>query len=211
MTDPGRQRPIRIACFGDSITEGIGACPMETMCYPPQLQRLLGDGFTVLNFGSSGMTLQREGDYPYCKDRRYEACFRSDPDLVIVMIGTNDSKKQNADADRYERELGEAVERFLSLPSSPDVILASCCTAFSDIDTISNAFISGPMREAQKKVSARYGIPFVDICKETENHPDWFCDRIHPSNEGYGELAAIFREAVLRVLDGKKTCKEIRT
>ncbi len=209
MTERGR--PIRIACFGDSITEGIGACPMETMSYPAQLQRLLGEEFTVLNYGSSGMTLQREGDYPYCKDRRYEVCFRSDPDFVIVMIGTNDSKKQNADADRYERELGEIVERFQSLPSAPDVILASCCTAFSDIDTISNDFISGPMRDAQKKVSARYGIPFVDICKETEKHPDWFCDKIHPSNEGYGKLASVFRDAVRRVLDGNQTCKEDRT
>lgn len=44
--------PVRIACIGDSITEGAGAEPGKF--YPSQLQELLGEKWKVQNFGVSG-------------------------------------------------------------------------------------------------------------------------------------------------------------
>ena len=191
-------RPIRITCFGDSITEGIGACPMDGMSYPSQLQRLLGDGYTVLNMGASGLTLQKEGDYPYYKDPRYESSFRSNPDVVIIMIGTNDSKDSNWTPERYADQLDAVIRRFKALETKPRIIVSSCCTAFSDIDTISNGVISGEMRDIQRKAAHDNGAEFFDMAAETENHPEWFCDCIHPSNKGYAELAELFRKIICK-------------
>ncbi|MBO4366577.1 MAG: hypothetical protein J5843_02850 [Clostridia bacterium] len=191
------EKVFTVTCFGDSITEGIGACPMDRMSYPAQLQRLLGDGYRVLNMGASGLTLQREGDYPYYKDPRYEAAFASEPDAVLLMIGTNDSKNNNWDPDRYEAALRAEIERFQALPSRPLVLLSSCCAAFSDIDTISNEVIGGEMMRIQRKTAKAYKTRFVDVTTVTGSHPEWFCDGIHPSNEGYGKLAEIFRNELL--------------
>lgn len=44
--------PKIIACWGDSITEGMAMKPAET--YPARLQVLLGEGFRVLNSGDGG-------------------------------------------------------------------------------------------------------------------------------------------------------------
>jgi len=61
--------PIKIACVGDSITQGAGAKSGQS--YPAQLQALLGDGYKVGNFGVSGRTLLKKGDFPYWKEKKY--------------------------------------------------------------------------------------------------------------------------------------------
>ena len=44
--------PKVVACWGDSITEGMAMKPAET--YPARLQALLGEGYKVLNSGDGG-------------------------------------------------------------------------------------------------------------------------------------------------------------
>ena len=87
--------PVVVACVGDSITEGIGATRADQYSYPAQLQGLLGEGYAVHNYGASGMTLLAEGDYPYIRQERYAASLACPCDVVLLMLGTNDSKPQN--------------------------------------------------------------------------------------------------------------------
>src|SRR5579885_3646478 len=63
---------IRVACVGDSITYGAGIKDREHNSYPAQLQKLLGDGYEVRNFGVNGRTLLSKGDLPYVKERTYQ-------------------------------------------------------------------------------------------------------------------------------------------
>jgi len=60
--------PVKIACVGDSITEGSGLTSPATQSYPARLQRLLGTNYNVRNFGVSGRTLLKQGDFPYWKE-----------------------------------------------------------------------------------------------------------------------------------------------
>lgn len=81
MTDS----PARIACFGDSLTEGYGLMPDEAL--PVVLERLLReDGIraTCLNFGVSGDT---SGDGL----ARIGEVLDAQPDAAIVEFGANDS------------------------------------------------------------------------------------------------------------------------
>ena len=62
---------VRVACVGDSITYGSGIPDREHNSYPAQLQKLLGDGYEVRNFGVSGATLLKNGDKPYWKEKAF--------------------------------------------------------------------------------------------------------------------------------------------
>src|SRR5436309_1389605 len=57
------QEKTKVACVGDSITAGAGINDPAHNAYPAQLQKLLGDGYLVKNFGVSGRTLLKHGDY----------------------------------------------------------------------------------------------------------------------------------------------------
>jgi len=86
---------IKIACVGDSITFGSRVKDREINSYPAQLSALLGDDYEVKNFGKSGATMLDNGNKPYIKTPEFEASLKFNPDIVIIKLGTNDSKGSN--------------------------------------------------------------------------------------------------------------------
>ena len=94
QTRPQR-RPIRVACVGNSITYGAGIPNRDANSYPAQLQAYLGDGYEVRNFGVSGTTASPQGDHPYTATAAWRASRDFAPDVVLLKMGTNDTKPQN--------------------------------------------------------------------------------------------------------------------
>src|SRR5215212_6867855 len=84
--------PVKVACVGDSITEGTGLASPATESYPARLQKLLGTNYNVRNFGVSGRTLLKQGDFPYWKEAAFTNSRNFGPNIVIIQLGTNDGK-----------------------------------------------------------------------------------------------------------------------
>ena len=96
---------IRVACLGDSLTRGDGTHerhPPKRLAqrgnYPARLQALLGSGFWVRNFGHGGATACNSSDVPYIATRELAAARRWQPDVAVLMLGTNDAKTQHWEA-----------------------------------------------------------------------------------------------------------------
>ena len=87
-----KEGQIKIACVGDSITYGHGIANWPKNNYPAQLQEFLGDEYHVSNFGHSGKTLSDNGDQPYTESEQYSLSQSYGADVLIIMLGTNDSK-----------------------------------------------------------------------------------------------------------------------
>jgi lysophospholipase L1-like esterase len=121
--DPAKYAaPVKVACVGDSITHGAGASPGKA--YPDQLQALLGAQWQVKNFGVSGRTLLKKGDHPYWTEKAFKDAQAFNPDVVIIMLGTNDTKPWNlVHKDEFAADYKELVETFKNLPSKPRVYI----------------------------------------------------------------------------------------
>ncbi|MCC8021594.1 MAG: GDSL-type esterase/lipase family protein [Akkermansia sp.] len=84
----------KIACVGDSITYGSGISNRETNSYPYFLQKLLGDGYEVVNFGNPGKTA---GDFPgqvgrwYGSTREHQEAVAFEGDIYVCNLGINDT------------------------------------------------------------------------------------------------------------------------
>src|ERR1700733_958314 len=104
--------PIRIACVGDSITEEFGvSSPFNA--YPMQLQRMLGGGYLVGNFGNSGKTLLKNGNDPYWTTDSFKNALAFKPDIVTIMLGTNDTKPDNWKLkDQFTADYKELIGKF---------------------------------------------------------------------------------------------------
>ena len=63
---------IKVACVGNSVTFGYGLANPAEDAYPAQLQKLLGEGYEVGNFGKSGATLLSKGHRPYILQKEFE-------------------------------------------------------------------------------------------------------------------------------------------
>ena len=87
---------IRVACVGDSITQGVFVD--SSVRWTTVLQADLGPHYDVENYGVSGTTLIKSGDSPYWKQPALAQAVAFQPNIVLIMLGTNDSKSQNLPA-----------------------------------------------------------------------------------------------------------------
>ena len=89
------KKPVKIACVGNSITYGSGIKNQFQNSYPGLLSQLLGEGYDVRNFGISARVLLNKGDHPYMNEKAYQDALAFNPNIVVIKLGTNDSKSFN--------------------------------------------------------------------------------------------------------------------
>lgn len=184
-----------VAAVGDSITN----YSVTGANYPDHLEEMLGEGYSVLNFGEANHAVQSSSDHPYETTASYEESLASEPDIIIFMLGTNDTKTENWDnVETFKEEYTDLLEDYLQLDSVSRVILASPPSLFI------NSNIEGGIDDAQidkvgqvvEEVAEEYELEFVDVLDYTAGHDEWFFDGIHPNPEGAEELAGLFYEQI---------------
>ncbi len=101
-----KEDAIRVACIGNSITDGFGIGMAPVKGYPAQLQKKLGDGYEVKNFGVSARTMMNKGDLPYMNELAWRDAKAFNPNIVVIKLGTNDTKTHNwaKGAEEYQPE-----------------------------------------------------------------------------------------------------------
>jgi len=186
---------IRVACVGDSITQGAGADAGKS--YPSQLQEILGPKYEVGNFGVSGRTLLNKGDLPYTKEPAYQQARDFKPDAVIIMLGTNDTKPQNwKHKDEFAADYKALVTSFKTLESRPQIFVCRPCPVPEPGNfgiTEANVKLEIPMID---KLAEEEKLEVIDMHAALEATPNLLPDRVHPNTEGARVMAATAAKAV---------------
>lgn len=181
---------IRIAAVGDSIT----AEHTPFAGYSRYLANVIGSEYTVVNFGQSGHTVQRLADLPYTESKNYQESILFRPNIVLVMLGTNDTKPQNWKNDKtFKEDYIDLLESYLSLDSVRKILLLSPPAAYikppfkSQINPDNIHLIKDIIRE----IAEEYKLEYIDLVHQTKDYPEWFYDGVHPTPEGAKQLAGI--------------------
>ncbi|MBQ8519765.1 MAG: hypothetical protein IJ455_09230 [Agathobacter sp.] len=204
-----KEGQIKVACIGDSITYGHGISGWKENNYPAVLQELLGEEYHVANFGSSGACVNPEGDQPYADREVYQAALEYDADIIVFMMGTNDSKPENwTDIDSFMEDYMELLLAFVEGEDLPQVYVGICAEAFYAEDCDEETGIAkydiqpGIVDEIAERLeqlptSSVYPFSVIDVHSLTEAHPEWFeADGIHPNNDGAKAIAEMVAEAM---------------
>ena len=177
-----------IICIGDSITFGAGVLTSRKKdAWPYILDGLMGQKSEVLNYGISGATMIRSGDTPY-KEDFYQAVEEMDPQTNLLMLGTNDSKRQNWNAESYAKDYEDFLKRFTK--EGREIILLTPPKAFSkkggeiSVYGIRNREIHEGAIPVIQKLADQYGLRIIDLYALTENHPEYLGDGVHPNKPG---------------------------
>lgn len=181
---------VRIACVGDSITFGAYLENRKSVCYPTVLQNMLGGHFQVRNFGFNGATVQNTGDRPYRKQAKFQKSLDFAPDIVLIMLGTNDTKTENwTDIDTFMKEYEAFIGCYEELPSSPQIVLMTSSAVFGNgkkrrAYTIADEKVKQE-REQIIKLGKERNMQVIDIYELTKKNPQWYrLDGVHPDKEG---------------------------
>ena len=194
---------IRVTCVGDSITDGIGASNGENT-YPSQLQKLLGDSYLVLNKGVSGTTVTRSDDRAYTRTSRYRESLESNPDIVIILLGTNDITAKGIETEEgkntFRNDYALLIQDYLNCGSNPKIFLVSPLSSVDgnnnhDNRNAINERVQVPLIES---LANEYALTYLDghFYTATWTRTD-LGDGLHPSDSGYVKLAKFFANAII--------------
>lgn len=190
-----QQDTIKVACVGDSITYGSGIENREENSYPAQLQKMLGQDWEVQNFGVSGATMLRNGDKPYWELDAFQQAKDFAPDVVIIKLGTNDSKPQNWKyGDQYEEDYRAMVQQFKALDSQPDIWICLPAPVFEDRFGITASVVDAEVLPAIRQVKKKENVKMINLYRALQDKPELFPDGIHPDAQG----ATIIAESVFK-------------
>lgn len=199
-------RKVKVACVGDSITYGSGSTDRNKTAYPAQLQSLLGESYDVRNFGLGGTTLMNATDKPYTKQTQYTDSLAFEPDIVIIMLGTNDSKPKNSARipTEYKRDYLALIETYAALSSNPKIYIATSPFCPNNPENPGSNDIIGPVIEQQilplqREIAAEKGLELIDMNAATYRL-SIFPDSVHPNDEGYRLVAKTFYQVLFDYL-----------
>lgn len=187
----------KLACVGDSITWGFTIVNRGKYSYPAALQQLLGEGFEVRNFGHNDAAARFDADTPYVCKKAYRDSLAWEPDIVLLMLGTNDTKPWNWNPGTFREDYLRLVESYLALPSHPRVVLVAPIRIFKLIPvTILNPdVLEEGVRPAIRDIAAQKGLQLVDLY-DLFDSPRFCRDGVHPQRDGARMLAEALHKAV---------------
>lgn len=208
---------IRVACMGDSITEGNPGSnwPEFLQEYLNYLGTIDGKTYEVKNFGKAGSAVHRvlenidnsiggwqviedtDGDgqaYFLYDDPRYIESLTYKADLVIVQHGANDGLGGNA--SELENYFISDYSNHLILPyvkNGAKVVISTPTYASNGwVDSYVNGWIS----EAVRQMAKTYGLQCVDLNKITQPRRESLPDGIHGNVSGYKLMAQTYANQI---------------
>lgn len=193
-------RPIRVACVGDSLTRGdILVNPGDD--YPTQLAQMMsGASYEFYNFGVNGVTATSGLKESYNRRGELGGSFYIKPDIYLLMLGTNDMKYWDSVKGRFPSDLASIIDQARNSspgdnPRGTRVILALPPWTW----WVRRAnIIRGGVIPAVYNVGASRQIQMVDMWGPTTEQRQWYTrDGLHLNRQGLGTLASIWYNAIL--------------
>ena len=186
---------VRVACIGDSITWGFTLLNPRKQAYPALLQEKLGPEYQVRNFGHNDASARYDADTPYVRHREYRQSLEWNPDVVLLMLGTNDTKRRNWDPEVFHSDYVRLVESYQTLPSKPRVVLIAPIRIFRlaglpPMGLYPETLEEG-VRPAIRDIALEMGLEFIDL-QGLFTDSSYMMDGIHPQRTG----ARIIAEAI---------------
>ncbi|MBC6315646.1 GDSL-type esterase/lipase family protein [Listeria grandensis] len=195
-------KPVNVAAIGDSITYGLNVENVFYNAYPKQLNNRLGTNYNVTNYGNSGKTLLENGDDPYIRTTQYTQSLASNPNVVIIQLGTNDSKSFNfAKIDQYVGDYVKLINKYKALATKPIVYVSLPPVVFNTAYMINQANmdkILPKIVEAAEK--ANVDVSIIDNQTATVGAKEFVPDGVHPNGKG----AAILANNVYHTITGEQ-------
>lgn len=210
ITNNTNEPMIKIACVGDSITYGWGIKDRKQYNFPGQLETILGNNYDVENFGIIGATLLKKGVNSYNTERRIDKIRKYNPDIIIIQLGTNDSKRKNWKYHKeFIKDYTSLINNFKQFDKNPYVIICAPPSTYKNIWDIRENIIKTEIVSLVNYVAETTDVDFIDLHPLLKGHRNLFVDRIHPNSDGSKIIAESIAESISAyIYNNNKLCNE---
>ena len=188
LIDTVQASSVRVACVGDSITQGA---------YPKNLQSILGTDFRVGNFGVSGSTVLLNSDKPYMNQSAFLKTKSFQPSIVVIMLGTNDAHEDTyVSVENFLGDFKKLINEYQNLESDPEIWLVKPPPIFDNNMKLSNTNLEQGIIPRIELLADELNLPLVDINGVLLDYPEYFGDGVHPNFDGARLIAKEIGQAI---------------
>jgi beta-galactosidase len=173
---------VRVACVGDSITSDTK--------YTEYLASMLGENYTVENFGVGRTTVSLEFNKPYMNQPAFQEAQRFNPDIVVIMLGTNDAYLSQEQRDNFVNDYKTLINSFNSLPSNPKVYIVVPPPVFNNTMGLPAQVLDNDVIPLVNQTASDLGLPTIDVHTPLLDNPEDFKDGVHPNIGGSQVIAS---------------------
>lgn len=189
---------VRIACIGNSITEGTLLPNPAADSWPRKLGELLGADYDVKNFGRTTTTMLRKGDLPYVERDQFPRVFDFSPHWAVITLGTNDTKPENFKyADEFAADTEYLIDSLKTIPTLEKIWLCTPVPVFKTTWGINEENLELKILPSIEQSAGALGAGLVDLHESflamtAEGWERYYLDDgVHPSPLGQDSIARI--------------------
>ena len=197
-----KQGQIRIACVGDSITYGCMLRNRGKNNYPAVLNRLLGENYCVNNFGYTDRTAIKSGDLPFTNEKLYKKSLDFNPNIVVFLLGSNDSKAKNWNEEKFINDYKEIIDGYLALNSLKKLYILVPPPLFEVrgkvLYGLRKEVVANEICPAIRRIAQEKGVECIDLYEIFKDKKELFADGVHPNPNGSKLLAQSVYEVITR-------------
>lgn len=186
---------IRLACIGNSITQYTAQANTDPKdAYPVKVGEMLGPDWYAVNKGRSGAYMQKAGPSPYWSTGLLKQVLDFKPNVVTIMLGTNDSREQYWHADKFIADYESMIDTLNAISPKPSIWLVTPIPSWQvngawPYNGINNDIIKGQTLPALKQVAMNSGLGIIDVNTPMARLQRLVADGVHPNAEGQDSLA----------------------
>ncbi len=190
---------VTVAFIGGSITQGAGATPINTECYPYKMFREFNEKYSSLHnakFIKAGVggTPSELGIVRFERDILANKASDKNPDLFVIEFAVNDAGDET-NGECYEG----LVRRCLGLENNPAVILLF--SVFADDYNLQERLIPIGKHYDLPMVSLKNAVTPQFYLNKSEgklvSKSQYFYDTYHPTNLGH----TIMKDCLINIID----------
>lgn len=184
--------PVKIACVGDSITYGSGIENRDFLSYPRQLQKLMGKRYDVRNFGVSGANMIKKGNKPYWQEPEFKAVKEFKPNIIVLMLGTNDTKtfNWNPNKDEFVLDYNAMLKILKELNPKTTLYIGLPPPIFENRWSMQKDVLKFEMLDIIKKIASDNHIKTINFYGFFLDKSNLLPDGVHPNAEGAKLMAS---------------------
>ena len=183
--------PIRVACVGDSLTQSSE--------YPYDLWNLIGnESYLLHNFGVGARTVSLQSETPYMNTSAFQEALDFQPDIVIIMLGTNDAQPSLHQFNTsVVSDYMQLISAFQAIPNNPEiwVVLPPPITS-NQSGAMDSAYFEKTVIPAIKTAANETGVPLIDVFSASTWPKNLYIDGVHINSAG----AKVVADTVYRAI-----------
>ncbi len=191
---------VKVACVGDSITYGAEIKDRNNDSYPAGLQEKLGNKFSVENFGVSATSALSSAKAPYINTPEYKASLEFAPDVLCIMLGTNDIKDENwlTGKDNFKSDYKAIIDSYKKANPDVKVYIGVPPQIFkANVYGERNPeILENEANPIIKELAEEIGADIVDLRALFDGKVELFPDFLHPNEQGAAMIADSFASQI---------------